>query len=69
MRVETIENCGDFGKVAQGSETKVIFLTNSIKDKFRTWAIRNAFSIALLAIAFVVTWLLLMVLILTNTKG
>lgn len=69
MRVETIKNCGNLGSVIPNGTEKVIFLTNSTKDKFRSWAIRNAFSIVLLAVAFVITWFLLMLLIITNTKG
>lgn len=69
MRVETIKNCGELGAIAPDGTERIVFLTNSFKDKFRAWAIRNAFSIGLLAAAFVVTWLLLSILILTNTRN
>lgn len=65
MIEQAIKNHADIKSIPIGTE-KIIFLTDSAKDKFRSWFIKNAFSITLLAAAFIVTWFLLMILIITN---
>lgn len=68
MRIVTTANeTYDLNEISDEYDVKVVFLSQTFKDRVRVWVLQNAFTLIFLSAMFLVTWTLLLVLLLNKS--